>query len=67
MHADGIYAHGGNVDLGLLVQAAHGSWDALRCLSKNLSDAQIMQHLSFHSKPAASDDLHSRSFCDEKR
>ena len=59
MHADGIYAHGGNVDLGLLVQAAHSSWDALICLSKNLSDAQRMQYLSFHTKPAASDDLHS--------
>ena len=58
---DGIYAHGGNVDLGFLVQTAHGSWDALRCLSKNISDAQRMQYLTFHSKPATSDDLHSHS------
>ena len=46
------------VDLGLLVQ---GSWDAFRCLSKSLNDAQRMQYLSFHSQPAASDDLHSHS------
>ena len=61
MNADGIYTQGESVDLGSLLQAAHGLWDALRCLSINLSDAQRMQYLTCHSKPVTSDDLHSHS------
>ena len=56
MNADGIYTQSESVDLGSLLQAAHGLCDALRCLSIDLSDAQRMQYVTCHSKPVTSDD-----------
>ena len=49
----------GQIDLGTLVQAANGSWDRLSALVTKLPNDRKKQYLSFHSKPSASDCLHS--------
>ena len=46
------------IDLGNLVLAANRSFDCLRQLIHEMSDAEKMQHLTFHVKPAPSDVLH---------
>ena len=48
-----------SVDLGIVVQAAQGCWGTLRRLVSELSDAQRMQYLSCHTKPATGVALHS--------
>eukprot|EP00731_Ephydatia_muelleri_P004382 Em0002g558a len=50
-----------SVDLGRVVQAAQGCWATLRRLVSELSDAQKMQYLSCHTKPATGAALHSHS------
>ena len=42
-----------SVDLGIVVQAAKGCWGTLRRLVSELSNAQRMQYLTCHTKPAA--------------
>lgn len=54
-----LVASGENIDLGALVQAAGGSWDKLRALVSELSADRKKQYLSFHSKPASAESLHS--------
>ena len=48
-----------SADLGIVVQAAKGCWGTLRRLVSELSDAQRMQYLTCHTKPATGVALHS--------
>ena len=48
-------------DVGTLVHDAHGSFDHLKLLARDISDAQRMQYLAFHSKPSCKDTLQSHS------
>lgn len=49
----------GYIDLGTLVQIAHGFYDDLKQLSSEIADVQRMQYLCSHFKPALSDKIHS--------
>ena len=48
-----------SADLGIVVQAAKGCWGTLRRLVSELTDAQRMQYLTCHTKPATGSALHS--------
>ncbi len=49
----------GQIDLGVLIHAAHGSIDRLRHLSQEMTDAQKIQFLTNHFRPSPNDVLHS--------
>lgn len=49
----------GQIDLGLIIQEANGSWDKLRSVVSKLPDDKKKQYLSNHSKPCPSHPLHS--------
>ena len=55
----------GQIDLGVLIPAAHGSIDRLRLLSQELTDAQKNRYFLINSYP--NDVLHSQSITKQRR
>ena len=57
----------GQIDIGIVVRAAHSSVDQLRHISEDMADAQREQYLFSHFRPSSSDILHSHAVTKQGR
>ena len=57
----------GQIDIGTYLQAANGSCNHLRLLTKEITGVQRMHNLTLHSEPACSHMLHSLSIAKHRK
>ena len=57
----------GQIDIGIVVRAAQGSFDQLKHISEDMADAQKQQYLFCHFTPSSSDVLHSHAVTKQGR